>query len=303
MTDRPWHEVRHYFACILDDFKCAQVPTGLPTARSWGGGNSWPDVVERITAESGFKVRKAAQIVVREVLNLEKGRSPSLVHGDFGPHNILWDESGTPALIDFDNACSADPAIDVAPLIGFYGAAKVGEIVDADVLARAKAYRASLPLQVAAAAALGADRKLQSHALSNFARRLEAGSLHDPAATWTRTIRDPLRAPTGYACEGVPDGNNALALRMHPRCSFGGHGWPLSLRSGPRGQLARPVLHQASACPECSVDTPCRNPPITDKVRRPTVAGLRCGSPGDRLPNRVSLEDAGSAQDCSIYSG
>lgn len=183
MADRPWHEVRHYFADILDDLQCAQLPAGLPAARSWCGGNSWPDVVERITADFGSPVREAAQIVVREVLSLEEDVTPSLVHGDFGPHNILWDESGAPGLIDFDNACAADPAIDVAPLIGFYGAAKVGEIVDADVLARAKVYRASLPLQVAAAAALGADRKLQSHALSNFARRLEAGSLHDPAAT------------------------------------------------------------------------------------------------------------------------
>jgi Ser/Thr protein kinase RdoA (MazF antagonist) len=183
MADRQWHESRHYFAGILDDLQCAQQLTGLPPARSWCGGNSWPDVVERITADSGSRVRKAAQIVVREVLSLEEGVSPSLVHGDFGPHNILWDESGVPGLIDFDNVCAADPAIDVAPLIGFYGAAKVGELVDADVLARAKVYRASLPLQVAAAAALGADRKLQSHALSNFARRLEAGSLHDPAAT------------------------------------------------------------------------------------------------------------------------
>lgn len=183
MADRPWNEVRHYFAGILDDLQRAQLLTGLPAARSWCGGNSWPDVVERITADSVSPVRKAAQIVVREVLSLEEAVTPSVVHGDFGPHNILWDASGAPGLIDFDNACAADPAIDVAPLIGFYGAAKVGEIVDADVLARAKVYRASLPLQVAAGAALGADRKLQSHALSNFARRLEAGSLHDPAAT------------------------------------------------------------------------------------------------------------------------
>lgn len=182
MADRPWHEVRHDTAAILEDLHGAQLPTGLPAARSWCGGNSWPDVVERITAVAGTRVRKAAQTVVREVLNLEEEVPDSLVHGDFGPHNILWDPAGTPGLIDFDNACAADPAIDVAPLIGFYGAAKVGEVVDADVLARAKVYRASLPLQVAAAASLGADRRLQSHALSNFARRLEAGSLHDPAA-------------------------------------------------------------------------------------------------------------------------
>ncbi len=182
-ADRPWHEIRRHFAGILDDLRSAQVlAAGLPPARSWCGGEEWPDVVERITADHAYRVRSAAQTVVREVLNLHQAVNPALVHGDFGPHNILWDESGTPGLIDFDNACAADPAIDVAPLIGFYGAAKVGEIVDADMLTRAKVHRASLPLQVAAAAALGADHKLQIHALLNFTRRLEAGSLHDPAA-------------------------------------------------------------------------------------------------------------------------
>ena len=180
--DRSWHEVRDDFADILDDLHGAQFPTELAAARSWCGGESWLDVVERITAGASSRVREAAHIVVREVLALDGSASISLVHGDFGPHNILWNESGAPGLIDFDNACVADPAIDVAPLIGFYGAAKVSEIVDADVLARAKVYRASLPLQVAVAAALGSDYQLQSHALSNFSRRLEAGSLHDPAA-------------------------------------------------------------------------------------------------------------------------
>jgi hypothetical protein len=165
-TGRLWHEVRHDFAGMLDDLQGAHAPTGLAAARSWCGGESWPDIVERITAGASCRVR-----------------SPSLVHGDFGPHNVLWNESDAPGLIDFDNACVADPAIDLAPLIGFYGAANVGEIVHADVLERAKIHRASLPLQVAAAAALGSDRKLQCHALSNFCRRLEAGSLHDPAAT------------------------------------------------------------------------------------------------------------------------
>lgn len=181
-TDRPWYEVRDDFAGILDDLHGAQLPTELAAARSWCGGEFWLDVVERITAGASAPVRNAARIVVREVLALDGAANPYLVHGDFGPHNILWDEAGTPGLIDFDNASVADPAIDVAPLIGFYGAAKVGEIVDADVLARAKVYRASLPLQVAAAAALGSDRQLQRHALSNFSSRLEAGSLHDPAA-------------------------------------------------------------------------------------------------------------------------
>ena len=180
--DRLWHEVRYDFAGMMDDFQSAHEPTGLAAPRSWCGGDAWPDIVERITAGASSRIRTAAHIVVREVLALDGVASPSLVHGDFGPHNVLWDESDAPGLIDFDNACVADPAIDLAPLIGFYGAANVGEIVHADVLERAKIHRASLPLQVAAAATLRSDRKLQNHALSNFCRRLEAGSLHDPAA-------------------------------------------------------------------------------------------------------------------------
>lgn len=181
--DRPWEEVRHHFAGILEDLRSAQVSaSSLPSARTWCGGESWSSLVEHIVGESSPAVQDAARTVVKDVIGVDGTASSSLVHGDLGPHNILWDTSNTPRLIDFDNACVADPAIDVAPLIGFYGAAKVGQIVDADVLTRAKIHRASLPLQVAAAAALSEDRKLQRHALLNFTQRLEAGSLQDPAA-------------------------------------------------------------------------------------------------------------------------
>lgn len=181
-VDRPWEEVRHHVAGILEDLRSVQVPaSSLPPARTWCGGESWSSLVEQIVGESPPTVQDAARTVVRDVLSLDGAAGSSLVHGDFGPHNILWDTSDVPGLIDFDNACAADPAIDVAPLIGFYGAANVGQIVDADVLTRAKIHRASLPLQVAVAASLRADRKLQRHALLNFTQRLEAGSLRDPA--------------------------------------------------------------------------------------------------------------------------
>jgi aminoglycoside phosphotransferase (APT) family kinase protein len=182
-TDRPWDDVRDSIAAVIDDLRSARIPpSSLPPVRAWCGAASWPDLVERITLESSAAVKDAARGIVREVMSLDEAVVPSLVHGDFGSHNILWDSFGRPGLIDFDNACVADPAVDVAPLIGFYGAVNVEDIVDADVLSRAKVLRASLPLQVAAAAALGGDSALQDHALSNFTRRLEAGSLYDPAA-------------------------------------------------------------------------------------------------------------------------
>jgi Ser/Thr protein kinase RdoA (MazF antagonist) len=183
-ADRPWREVRGHVADMLDDLAAARVPaSGLPPARAWCGGSSWPEIVERLTAGSDSRVRAAARSAVREVIGLGDAVPHSVVHGDLGPHNTVWDETGTPGLIDFDHACAADPAIDVAPLVGSYGAGQVAQVVTAEVLGRAKAHRATLPLQVAAAAALAGDARLRDHALANFTRRSGEGTLHDPAGS------------------------------------------------------------------------------------------------------------------------
>lgn len=44
-----------------------------------------------------------------------------LIHGDFGPTNILFEESGITGIIDFDSLHIGDPAIDFASLMGPYG--------------------------------------------------------------------------------------------------------------------------------------------------------------------------------------
>jgi aminoglycoside phosphotransferase (APT) family kinase protein len=108
------------------------------------------------------------------------GVPPALVHGDFSPHNLLWDGDGVAGLIDFDHACVGDPAMDIAPLIGFFGATAVGSIVDAPTLERGMLHRASLSLQVAAAADLLGDEALRHHALKNFVTRTRARTLYDP---------------------------------------------------------------------------------------------------------------------------
>jgi aminoglycoside 2''-phosphotransferase len=45
---------------------------------------------------------------------------PTLIHGDFGPSNILYDEStrALSGIIDWSSAGSGDPATDLAALIG-----------------------------------------------------------------------------------------------------------------------------------------------------------------------------------------
>ena len=44
---------------------------------------------------------------------LEKTR-PALVHIDYRPGNVLWDENGISAVVDWEEAAYGDPAIDVA---------------------------------------------------------------------------------------------------------------------------------------------------------------------------------------------
>lgn len=121
-----------------------------------------------------------ARQVVAEVLDTEVAINTGFVHGDLGPHNVLWTGPRITGLIDLDHAALADPAIDVGPLVGRYGARQVAEIVPPDVLHRAMRHRASLPLQVAAAAELSGQGELRDHALRNFGHRCEQGTVSDP---------------------------------------------------------------------------------------------------------------------------
>lgn len=183
-VDPAWPEVREGLLFCLEQLRAADITRlRLPAARSWCGGESWPAIVDQLTAIWATRPREAARRIVQDVVELGPAATTSLVHGDFGAHNLLWDETGTPGLVDLDHACAGDPAIDLAPLVGAFGAGPVAAITDSDTLERALIHRASLPLQVAAAAFLGNDKELRDHALGNFLRRFEDGSLYDPAAT------------------------------------------------------------------------------------------------------------------------
>jgi len=46
---------------------------------------------------------------------------PKLIHGDFGPSNILHIEDNISGILDFSEASVDDPAIDIAALIGKFG--------------------------------------------------------------------------------------------------------------------------------------------------------------------------------------
>jgi len=173
-----WARVRSSYEALLGLLHDAPVTAQLPAARSWCGGDLMRVLDEELTDLLGDD----AQAAIRAVATVEglPGTTPVLVHGDFGPHNIIWRDGVAGALIDWDHACIDDPAIDIAPLIGAYGSAQVRQIVTDDVLGRAMVHRATLPLQVAVAAHNVGRRALRDHALGNFRSRLHAGVLYDP---------------------------------------------------------------------------------------------------------------------------
>jgi aminoglycoside phosphotransferase (APT) family kinase protein len=174
-------EALHGVLCAFQESPRPAPGVYLPV-RQWCGGANWKALVDRITLALDERTRTAAHRVVRDVLECEADVQSTLVHGDFGLHNVLWRQNRISGVIDFDHATVGDPAMDVAPLIGQFGASKVAEVYDPETVARAKFHRASLPLQVAAAAELVNDTKLRNHALGNFHKRLRDGNLYDPDA-------------------------------------------------------------------------------------------------------------------------
>jgi aminoglycoside phosphotransferase (APT) family kinase protein len=125
-------------------------------------------------------VAASAVAAVDRVLAAEGDAVPTLVHGDLNLHNLMWSHGRPSGLIDLDHAAWADPAVDTAPLIGAFGADRVSEIVAEDLLERSMHHRASLPLQVAAAAHIVGNGPLRDHALGNFVSRARSGTLHSP---------------------------------------------------------------------------------------------------------------------------
>lgn len=174
-----WVAARDAYARVLTALWAAPTALDLPAPRAWCGGAGFRALVARDLAPRLGAQGATALAVVDALLQTDHLRS-TLVHGDFGPHNILWRGDEAIGLIDWDHACIGDPAIDVAPLIGTYGAAAVREMVPAEVVDRALHHRATLSLQVAAAAHRVGDGALRDHALHNFAARANAGTLHDP---------------------------------------------------------------------------------------------------------------------------
>jgi Ser/Thr protein kinase RdoA (MazF antagonist) len=196
-TSASWPQVAQEISCLLravESGEAFDAADGLPEPRAWCGGQRFPEVVAHrlVPLLPDSDVRDAAHRAVLDMLTAEQTIVAVPVHGDLGMHNILWHEASAdrhPALtisglIDLDHAALGDPAIDVAPLLGQFGAVALADAVSPALIRRAMLHRATLSLQVAAAADLRGDETLRNFALSNFNGRYAAGTLYDPDGTW-----------------------------------------------------------------------------------------------------------------------
>lgn len=185
--DLPWRSVRARFAEILSALAEVDVRAlRLPPPRAWCGGEMFGEIVStelapQLARHGGAALAASAIETVDRMLALGDGHQ-RLVHGDLGPHNLLWHDGDASGLIDLDHSCVGDVMVDLAPLIGRYGSRAVREIATREDVERATTYRATLSLQVAAAAHLRDAAALCDHALGNFATRMREGSLGDPDA-------------------------------------------------------------------------------------------------------------------------
>lgn len=174
-----WEDTRAEYVRLIDELAAAPTNLDLDPARTWCGGSDFLRVLERDLAPTLGQFSSLACESV-EALTATLGPARSLVHGDFGPHNIMWSNDEALGLVDWDHACVGDVAMDIAPLVGVYGAAVVRSAFSDDLVERAKIHRSTLSLQVAAAAHRIGDASLRAHALGNFVERASAGTLHDP---------------------------------------------------------------------------------------------------------------------------
>ena len=163
------------------DLSSLGAESGIGAQDTWCSGPTWlhtlrSELWEHVPAEHRALTDQALDAADHYSASI----TPVLCHGDFGPHNILWEGAQARSLIDLDNFQHADPAIDYASLVGFHGRDALAPIADPETLNRAMVYRALLPLKLAVAAHNAGLAQLRDHALRNFAARGVSNTLFDP---------------------------------------------------------------------------------------------------------------------------
>ena len=126
------------------------------------GYSEWTNLYERIQEKLFPFMRKECQVTVSKSFDsfLEKNFNfkKTLIHGDFGPSNIIFDTNcqKISGIIDFSEISIGDPAIDIAALVGPFGYGedfvKLFEAIYPNIevmLERARFYASTFALQEA----------------------------------------------------------------------------------------------------------------------------------------------------------
>ncbi|UUZ90458.1 aminoglycoside phosphotransferase family protein [Paenibacillus sp. P25] len=134
----------------------------LPGGRNDNGSLQWLDLYERIRTKLYPCMKQEAKEWTDRHFTGFLGDSakakftPSLIHGDFGTLNILYDtaEGRISGIIDFGSAEIGDPAVDYAALLASYGEGFFRFVTDENpevnrYLARISFYRGTFALQEA----------------------------------------------------------------------------------------------------------------------------------------------------------
>lgn len=174
-------ELATKLAVLLEELHDAAPPPHLRDARAWCGGDAWPSLVDELLRRAPADVQRRARRVVTDARDLTHDGRDVMVHGDFGAHNVLWNDAGeATALIDWDSAAVASRIVDIAPMVSAFGARMLLRLYPRRVVDAACRYRASLPLQVAVGAEMTGRSHLRDRALTNFARHIAEGNLESP---------------------------------------------------------------------------------------------------------------------------
>lgn len=114
----------------------------------WGGRKRRRVILDEVVPMLLPRNRELAQQAIYDLAELDPV-APCLVHADLTGHNMVWDEHGQKltGVIDWDHACMADPAQDVASLALCFGWQTLEPVVEPHIMHRAKLYSRIVPMQ------------------------------------------------------------------------------------------------------------------------------------------------------------
>lgn len=78
-----------------------------------------PHMKSKLSKKTAIKIQEYFDILFKQISNDDFNLTP--IHGDLFFNNILFEKNKITGIIDFENVCISDPALDFACIKSFYG--------------------------------------------------------------------------------------------------------------------------------------------------------------------------------------